>query len=668
MRQSRLLLPLLALILPLNCLAAGLVKASFSLSSPDKRLEVRVTTGGEVRWSVLRDGAEVISPSPLSLTLGDGTVLGHETYAPRSARTTVNGKIGAALYKKSTIPFTYNELKLSFKNFDLIFRAYDEGVAYRFVPKVKGPFKVTSEEVSLSFAGDFDATFPYVRASDGDSFDKQFFSSFENLYTKGKLSDMDPLRLVFLPMNITLPDGGTLCITETDLLNYPGLYLNGNGKASLSGVFAPYPKTVVQGGHNKLQGLVTEREDYIAAFDAAEPLPWRVFIFADKEISLVESDLPYLLARPADRDLDFSWVKPGKVAWDWWNDWNLYNVDFESGINNPTYKYFIDFAAANGIEYVILDEGWAVNGKADLFQVIDEIDLPALAAYAGSKGVGLILWAGYLAFDRDMEKVCREYSRMGIKGFKVDFMDRDDQQVVAFYERAARTAAKYRLMLDFHGAFKPAGIQRTWPNVINFEGVYGLENTKWGKTDMVPYDLQIPFIRNVAGPMDYTQGAMRNATRANYHPVNSEPMSFGTRCRQLAEYVVFFAPLSMLCDSPSNYLAEKECAEFMAKVPTVWDETVGVDGNSTDYVVIARRHGDTWYLGALNDWTERTLEIDLGFIGGGAFEITAFSDGPNASKAARDYRKSVSQLSSDRKLSVRLAPGGGFAAAIKPIG
>ena len=358
-------------------------------------------------------------------------------------------------------------------------------------------------------------------------------------------------------------------------------------------------------------------------------------------------------------------MKPGKVAWDWWNDWNLYGVDFRAGINNDTYKYYIDFASKNGIEYVILDEGWAVNKKADLFQVIPEIDLQMLTDYAAERNVGLILWAGYWAFDRDMEKVCEHYSKMGIKGFKVDFMDRDDQYMVDFHHRAAQMCAKYNMMVDFHGTYKPTGLHRTYPNVVNYEGVHGLEQMKWSDptVDQVTYDVTVPFIRMVAGPFDYTQGAMRNATKKNYKPVNSEPMSQGTRCRQLAEFVIFDSPFSMLCDSPSNYMSEAECTAFISDIPTVWDETKALDGKVSEYIVMARRSGSTWYVGAMTDWNARDLEIDLSFLPAGNYTIEIYKDGVNADRAARDYKKVVEDLTPG-KVKVHMAPGGGFAAKI----
>ena len=416
-----------------------------------------------------------------------------------------------------------------------------------------------------------------------------------------------------------------------------------------------------------LQGIVESVSDCIAKQPAGASLPWRIISVATEDRQLLDNDLVYALSRPA-ADTDWSWVKPGKVAWDWWNDWNIKGVEFRAGINTDTYKYYIDFAAANNIEYVILDEGWSVNMKADLMQVIPEIDLPEIVRYADSRGVGIILWAGYWAMNRDIEGICKHYSEMGVKGFKVDFMNRDDQPMVDFYTKVAQTAAKYHLLVDFHGAFKPSGLQRPYPNVINHEGVAGLEQMKWAQpsVDQVTYDVQIPFIRMFAGPLDYTQGAMRNAARGNYRPVNSEPMSQGTRCRQLAEYVVFESPLNMLCDAPTNYLKEPECLKWIAAVPTVWDETVAIDGRVGQYAAIARCKDGAWYVGAMTNWDARDIELDLkSFLPAGTYRVEIFRDGVNADRAASDYVhefETVGVSGSHPTMTIHMAPGGGWTA------
>lgn len=633
------------------------------LSSPDGKIQVEVNTNGKVTYSVTYNGIQLLSPSTISMALSDGAVFGGDK-KPAKIKTGNNDVKGipAVAYKKSSVDEVYNFLTLVYKNCEVQFRAYDKGVAYRFVSTAKkGSFNVASEQAEFNFAQDWTSWVPYVRPP-YDNIEQQFRTSFENYYEHINLSQWNTKRLVFLPMVVDCPDGVKVCITESDLFRYPGMFLNGQGSKELKAVYAPYPDKVEQKGHNNLQNIVETRKNYIAQATAGQSFPWRIIGIVPEAKDLTNMDLVWQLSTPAAAGADWSWVKPGKVAWDWWNDWNIYGVDFKAGINNDTYKYYIDFASSHGIEYVILDEGWAVNKKADLYQVIPEINLEELVAYADSKNVGLILWAGYAAVDKDIDGIFKHYSQMGIKGFKVDFMDRDDQQVVEFYENVASIGAKYHLLIDFHGAFKPAGLQRTYPNVLNFEGVAGLEQLKWGEDDQVTYDCIIPFVRMAAGSMDYTQGAMRNATKRNYRPINSEAMSQGTRCRQLAEYAIFDAPLTMLCDSPSNYIAEPECTEFIAGFPTTWDETVPVCGEIGEYVAVARRKGSDWYVGAITNWNARNLTLDLGFIGGG--KMTAFQDGVNADRAAKDYKKVSVSLSADGKVQVHLAPGGGWAAKI----
>lgn len=655
------------LMTTVSCLfAVSLLAQTQTLKSPDGKLQVNVEISDKVSFSVNHEQTEVVAPSPVSMTLTNGTVWGVNPKLKSKKSQSINQKISTPIYKKSEIQDVCNELILNFKgNYSLIFRAYDQGVAYRFAATLKDEIQVKNEEVNLNFSQDNLTIVPYVNKKTPSGFDEQFFNSFENTYTHSKISALDKSRLMFLPVVVELNDGKKLCFTEADLESYPGLYLNKGENNSLKGVFAPYPKQIKQGGHNMLQGLVTEREDYIAKVQGTRSFPWRVFAVSASDKELLNNDLVYQLAAPS-RFEDVSWIKPGKVAWDWWNDWNIYGVDFRAGINNETYKYYIDFAASQGIEYVILDEGWAVNKQADLMQIIPEIDIQELVDYGKTKNVGIILWAGYWAVDRDMENVCKTYSEMGVKGFKVDFMDRDDQAMVDFYYRCAETAAKYKLMVDYHGAYKPTGLHRTYPNVINFEGVHGLEQLKWSppSVDMVTYDVTMPYIRMLAGPMDYTQGAMRNATRENYRPINTEPMSQGTRCRQLAEYVVFDSPFNMLCDNPSNYLNELECTKFIAEIPTTWDQTLSLDGRIGEYIVLARQKAGVWYVGGMTNWDQRDVTVDLSFLGEGNFEADIFKDGVNADRAARDYKHETVAIPSNKQLKLTMMPGGGFAVKI----
>lgn len=647
---------------------ALLGQKQLTLQSPSGTLKAEISIDKTVRYAVLHQGDAVLAPSAISMSLSSGAKWGVDPRLVKQETRTVSSVIASPLYKKSAVSDRYNELKLRFKgDYSITFRAYDDGVAYRFEASSKKPFFVVDEQAEFCFPEDGKAYIPYVRTgTSSPSLEAQLFNSFENVYRVAPLSEWDSSRLAFLPALVESAKGKKVCITEADLLCYPGMFLTGApGSTTIKGRFAPCPKDVEQGGHNMLQEKVLTREPYIARFDGGSvTFPWRAVVVAEKDAELADNDMVYKLASPS-RVEDLSWIKPGKVMWDWWNDWNIYGVSFRAGINNDTYKYYIDAAAQLGLEYVILDEGWSVNKKADLMQVVPEIDLPELVRYGAAKNVGIILWGGYYAFNRDMEAVCRHYSQMGVKGFKVDFMDRDDQPMVDFYRRTAATAAKYHLLVDFHGAYKPTGLQRTYPNVLNFEGVFGLEQMKWDNSaDQVTYELMIPFIRMLAGPMDYTQGAMRNATKRSYRAVYSEPMSQGTRCRQLAQYVIFESPLNMMCDAPSAYLSERECSDFIAAIPTVWDETKVIDGAIGEYIAIARRKADVWYVGGMGGWSARSVELDLSFLGEGAFTAEIFRDGINANRAARDYVKETTPIPAGRKITLNISPGGGYALKI----
>ena len=632
-------------------MTAGLQARDYTVQSPDGSICVTVSAGADLSWQISLDGERILCPSQIALTLSDGTVYGRNAKIRKVKRKSVSQVLDAPFFKRSKVTDSYNEMLLVCRDFDLVFRVADDGAAYRFVTR-KG-VTVREETAEFRFPGDHRSWVPY--ANEDGTVEQQMHNSFENHYADVPLSGWDPDRIAFLPVTVEGKGGVKMCITETDLFNYPGMFLaNPDGSNTVRGIFAAVPDEIEQGGHNMLEGLVKSRKPYIYEGTAGEELPWRIVAIAREDRALAQSDLVWRLSRPSCGD--YSWVRPGKVAWDWWNDWNLRGVDFPAGINTETYKYYIDFAAAHGIEYVILDEGWAVNLEADLMQVVPEIDLPGLCSYAAGKGVGLVLWAGYWAFNRDMEAVCGHYAKMGIAGWKIDFMNRDDQPMVAFYTKAAKTAARYHQIVDFHGAFKPSGLTRAYPNVLNHEGVAGLEQMKWALEDydQVTYDVTIPFVRLVAGPADYTQGAMRNATRQNYHPVWGEPMSQGTRCRQLAEYIVFDAPFTMLCDTPSNYMAEPECTAFIASVPTVWDDTVVLDGRIGEYIVTARRSGGKWYVAAMTDWSERDITIELPVP---ATSGILWRDGVNAERSACDYRKE-NVVIRDNRITIHLAPGG----------
>ena len=657
------ILSVLALFSAIFCSCAS--EGSYTLSSPDGKVVAEVTVDGGTTYTVAYDGNVVVSKATAAMVLSDGTTLGAgkvrkvTTYA-------VNEPIAATLYTRSVVEDNYNALKVEFADRSSIeFRAYDDGVAYRFATNRSGEMTVQSEEYTLSFDKPYNCWIAYNNLS-GTKKDK-YFTSFEHLYKYLPINEVDATRLAFTPIVVDV-DAVKVLIAESDVENYPGMFIgNADSDCTLEGDLAPVPAEVEVGGHNKLQGIVTARESYIAKCEGSRTFPWRVLVIADNDAKIADTDMIYRLASPS-RVADTEWIAPGKVAWEWWNHWGLTDVDFKPGVNTATYKAYIDFAAQYGIEYVILDEGWATKYKNDLLDIVPEIDMDGILSHAKDKGVGIILWAGYNAFNNDMERVCKHYSELGVKGFKIDFMDRDDQAMSQFYYRAAVVAAKYKLMVDFHGCAKPAGLNRTFPNVVNFEAVHGLEQMKWRKpdTDQMEYDVTIPFIRMVAGPIDYTQGAMVNAPKDKYQPNYKQPMSQGTRCHQLAAYSVFFSPLSMLCDSPSNYRKNVECTEFIASVPTVWDESVVLDGKIGEYVVTARRSGNTWYVGGMTNWTPRILEVNLSQLGIAAgAEIDLFADGKRASVDGTDYTRQSITLTESGVISVELAPGGGFMLTVK---
>ena len=662
-------IPFLLVFLFASVLANSASEKKYQLNSPDKRMVSEIIVGDFITFNLKDDKQIILETATIAMEFQNDMNWGKNARVKSDRFISVTDNIVSPFYKKALVKDQYNQLSIGFKEgFTLIFRMYNDGLAYRFAGNKKGKFIVKNEVADYRLTKDFNVYAPYVRdrkKTKNATFEQQFWNDMQNLYTYSTITNFNTKNLLFTPILVELDSGEKLCIAEADLENYPGMYLNNdNVNPGFKGVFAGYPKTLKQGGHNELEMLVTERESYIACVDGTRNFPWRTFIVTQRDEELVECDMIYRLASPS-RVVDNSWIKPGKVAWEWWNKWGLYNVDFRAGINTETYKYYIDFASTNDIEYVILDEGWATKYKCDLLDVIPEIDLPEIISYAEKRNVGIILWAGYLAMENNLEAVVKHYSEMGVKGFKIDFLNRDDQKMLDFMYRTADVCAKYRMLVNYHGVCKPAGLQRTYPNVINYEAVFGLEQMKWSspETDMVTYDVTLPFIRMVAGPMDYTQGAMRNSIKGDYYPDYSSPMSQGTRCHQLAEYIVFESPMNMLCDSPSNYMKENECMSFISDIPTVWDDTKVISGEVSKYVVVARRSGDNWYVGALNGWDERELTVTLPENCHGK-NVEIFRDGINADRTAQDYKREIGTVPANGIMNIKLAPGGGWAAKI----
>lgn len=654
-----------ALLLPFPLFAK-----QYIISSPDGRLKSVVEAGEKLTFSLADDKQAIIGCGTIAMEFTDGTAWGANCRVKGVKRVTVDEMISSPFYKKDQVEDHYNLMTLSFKEgFDVEFRMYDEGLAYRFVSHSKGRRIVRNEIADYLFVKDFNAWVAYIKdrgKNEDPTIEQQLWNDMQAHYTYDVISGLDTGKLSFTPVVIDLDHGEKLCIAESDQRDYPGMYVrNATTLPLLQGFFAGYPKRIEQGGHDEEELCVMEREDYIAIFEGARTFPWRSFIVARSDTDLIGCDMVYRLAGPS-RIEDTSWIKPGKVAWEWWNDWGLHGVDFEAGINTETYKHYVDFASRNGIEYIMLDAGWITKYKCDIFEVVPEIDLKEIIAYAKSRNVDVLLWAGYYPMVRTLEKAVEHYAEMGAKGFKIDFLNRDDQLMMQSMWEIAEVCARHKMIVDFHGCCKPTGLQRTYPNVLNYEAVFGLEQMKWTKpgVDQVTYDVTLPFIRQVAGPMDYTQGAMRNSIKGQYFPHRGNPMSQGTRCHQLAEYVIFESPLNMLCDSPSNYDREQECVDYIASVPTVWDETVALDGKIAEYIVIARRYGEAWFVGGLNNWDPREVEITLPVAFRGK-QIDVFSDGMNAGRVAEDYSRTTVDVPDDGVIIIHMASGGGWAASLK---
>ena len=610
MKNNRTLgLAILSLLLFIgNAPLAAKVK-NYTLSSPDGGLKVEISTGDGLSYRIMHENDTILSHSNIGLVLADGTLVGKSSRVTRERRKKIEDKVESPFYRFKEFVAVCNELDLKLQGgFGVTFRAYNDGVAYRFYTTVTSEVTVKDEVAEFNFPQDYTAYLPYTTN------DKQPMAmAFQNVYDITPLSKAQP-KLAFLPVTV---DCGSVKLTllESDLEAYPGMFVQSQqGKYGLKGVFAPYPAKTDFYPWRK-QEYVTETTDFISRSRGSRSYPWRVLAITEKDTDMPVNNLVYALASP-NRIGDTSWVKTGKVAWDWWNDWNLKGVPFKAGINMDTYKYYIDFASRNGIEFIVLDEGWYDPKSGDMLTVIPELDLPELIAYGKSKGVEIVLWTVFNVLDSQLEAACKKYADMGIKGFKVDFLDRDDQTAVEMVYRIAEMTARYKLTLDLHGIYKPTGINRTYPHIINFESVFGMEEVKWTdiKNNMPLYDVTFPYIRMMAGPVDYTPGAMRNATKADWRAMYSTPASMGTRCHQLAAYIVHDSPFTMLCDAPTNYLNEQECVDFITSLPVETDSTFIASGELGKYIVTVRKKDVNWYVGGMTNWDRRDVELDFSFL------------------------------------------------------
>lgn len=655
--NKKLCLAILSLLLLSGNASFAAKEKKYVLSSPDGTLKVEISAGNELAYQVMHGNDTILSHSNIGLVLENGTIVGKTPRITGERRRKIKDNIESPFYRFKEFVATGNELDLKLKGgFGIIFRAYNEGVAYRFYTTQSSDIIIKEEQAEFNFKEDYTAYLPYTTNDK-----KPMAMAYQNVYDITPLSKAQP-KLAFLPVTV---DCGSVKLTllESDLEAYPGMFAQSQqGKYGLKGVFAPYPAKTDFYPWRK-QEYVTETTDFISRSRGSRSYPWRVLAITEKDTDMPVNNLVYALASP-NRIGDTSWIKTGKVAWDWWNDWNLKGVPFKAGINMDTYKYYIDFASRNGLEFIVLDEGWYDPKSGDMLTVIPELDLPELIAYGKSKGVEIVLWTVFNVLDSQLEAACKKYADMGIKGFKVDFLDRDDQTAVEMVYRIAEMTARYKLTLDLHGIYKPTGINRTYPHIINFESVFGMEEVKWTdiKNNMPLYDVTFPYIRMMAGPVDYTPGAMRNATKADWRAMYYTPASMGTRCHQLAAYIVHDSPFTMLCDAPTNYLNEQECVDFIASLPVEVDSTFIASGELGKYIVTVRKKDVNWYIGGMTNWDERDVQLDFSFLPEGmSYTAVLFKDGVNANKQAEDYRKETIRIDKDSRLTLHLASGGGFA-------
>lgn len=635
------------------CVMAGAgARDNFAVQSPDGRVAVNVTTRGGLRWSIKLSGKSVLEPSPIALETSRGSFDGSRGVR-RSYESDENGR--------GTLRLTFTD------GYSVEWRVWNDAAAYRILLPAGKQADIKNETAEFRFAADNECIVPYVNDNRGG---ERWSHSFEAYYDRQRISQLYADSLIMTPAAVCTDGTAKAVIFETGVENYPGMYLVKGTGNSLRAVFPPLPVKTETGGFNRLNIMPVERGSIIAG--RATVLPWRIVMVAEEDRQLIGNDITKRLGTKS-RIADTSWIRPGKAAWDWWNDWMLTGVPFRAGINNDTYKYYIDFASRNHLEYAVIDEGW--SDPEDLMKPSGRLDIGMLTRYAAQRGVGIILWSSWRNMVQRGEKVMNDvmahYAGIGVRGFKVDFFDRDDQTAVNSAYAVAKAAAAHKLVLDLHG-FKPNGIEQAWPNILNFEGVKGLENSKWellagGKPlhDQPRYDVTIPFLRNLIGPMDYTPGAMTNAVPSQFRGNNSHPMSQGTRVHQMAMYTVFYSPLEMLADSPSKYMHEQECTDFIDSIPTVWDETIALGGEMGEYAAVARRHGRRWFVAAMTNSEARDIVLDLGRLRVAGHEMTVFADGINADRDATDYSRSASSVPADGMVMVHMAPGGGWTARIE---
>lgn len=624
------------------------------LFSPDGKTEIIISLNSNINLQVKFQSQLLFHAKNIFIELDDKTKLGENSVIHDTESLSINREIKPTIKEKyATIQEEFNELKLNFDgDFSFIVRAYNEGIAYRFSTKIKDSIIVKKESMHLNFA---ESDSIYYQKS------KTFNSSYETPYQHKAIKDITADGYCCLPALVEKQNGIKVLVSESDLVDYPGLWLKATESPSFESDHAGYPIEFINEGSPYGQGQVAKHADFIAKTNGTRNFPWRVFIISENDADLITNTIIYQLATPLQID-DVSWIKSGIITFDWWGRRNIYGTDFKAGVNTETAKYFIDFASEFGFEYFLFDDGW--SKQDDLFAIHPDLDIDKVMAYAKKKNVKIMLWVIWNTFEKQKEAAWNQFEKWGIGGIKFDFMNRDDQKMVQFYHEIAEETAKRKMVVDFHGAYKPTGLRRAYPNVLTREALIEFEYNGWTEHVTPDHDNLLPYIRMVTGPMDYIPFTTHNAQKKNFRPVGDMPMGQGTRAHSMALFIILESPMQMLPDSPSDYYRERECTEFISKIPVEWDDIKVLNAKIGEYTIIARKEKDNWFVGAITDWDSREFEINFDFLSDGIYEMEYIEDGINAAERAIDYKKFTRSITNEDKIKIKLAPGGGWIARI----
>ena len=628
----------------------GLCAEEYTLLSPDNQLKIDLQIDKKISFRAFYQNEFLFRINDISLHLKNDEILGKNPIVNRSVNTEINELINPVIKEKeSEIKNHCNELTIWLQgDYGFFFRVYNNGIAYRIFTEKEAAMTIVHENMELQSPENDSVWFQSSRT---------FNSSYETPYEKERISNISDGKLCNLPLLIMKENGQRLLIAESDLTSYPGLWLQGTGKEKLISTHAKYPESYTESKSLYGYHQVNTTKDFIAQTIGRRTFPWRIFAFARNDGDLLKNDLVYLLA-PEQRIAETDWIEPGVVAFDWWGRRNIFGVDFVAGVNTETAKYFIDFCAKYGFQYFLFDDGW--SPLHDIINPVKELDMEEISAYANGMGVDLMLWVHWYGLKKNMETALDLFQKWGIKGIKVDFMNRDDQEMVDFYEQVALQCAKREMVVNFHGAYKPAGLRRAYPNVLTREALIEFEYNGMNKNDNPIHHNLLPYLRLVTGPMDYIPATMRNATKSNHRIIGDYPMGQGTRAHAIAMYVILSSPMTMLPDSPSDYYAEKESTDFISKIPVEWDEIKVLHAKIGEHTVLARRKDKIWYVAAITNWKNKKINIDLNFLENKKYKLEFIEDGPNADRRAEDYILKEEIVTNSQSLNINMASGGGW--------